>query len=242
METKKEFFELIQSNIHEYGYHVTIVTGGPQPRYAYTIGLIHKLGIELIFAGGLFYMKNELYEIFNSVVKEIQQHERTIDSKISTENLGDFALSNVDDSWSELMLLGVYDFYDLKNIKVFQIKPDSRHFTLDIPEMNTKFSTSLDKIWQWLNREWHYSVPENSDVVTNLIALQGSPITEIMRCEEDEWEMFSGSGPDVEKEDARVVPLGVLLGIDDSIHAALGLEIGKGLWRDRKGEKWNDWG
>lgn len=242
METKKEFFDLIQFNINQYGYHVTIVMGGPIPRYAYTIGLINKLGIELVFAGGAFYNKEQLFEIFSSIIEEIELKSINIDLKINIDTLGDFTLSGVDDSWSKLMLLGVYDFYNLKNINAQQIKPDSKHSTLDIPEMNNIFDASLFPSWQWLNQEWQYNVPENSDVVTNLLALQGSSITEIIRCEENEWEMFSGPGPEVKKEDARIIPLGVLLGIDPTLCDALELEVGRGLWREKKGEKWNNWG
>jgi hypothetical protein len=38
MNKKQEFKKLIQSNIDQYGYHVTVIRGGLQPRYAYTIG------------------------------------------------------------------------------------------------------------------------------------------------------------------------------------------------------------
>lgn len=52
MMQKREFLRLIQANINAYGYHVTVVTGGALPRYAYTIGCVLIVGAELVFAGG----------------------------------------------------------------------------------------------------------------------------------------------------------------------------------------------
>jgi hypothetical protein len=63
-----------------------------------------------------------------------------------------------------------------------------------------------------------------------------------MRWEEDEWEMFAGSGPDVEKNDIRVVSLGTILGIDSTLLSAVDLKIGEGLWRTDRDSDWNEWG
>ena len=41
---------------------------------------------------------------------------------------------------------------------------------------------------------------------------------------------------------ARVVPLGVMLGIDPSLAPALALEIGKGIWREGGTGPWRAWG
>jgi hypothetical protein len=45
----------------------------------------------------------------------------------------------------------------------------------------------------------------------------------------------------VKEEDIRVVPLGVLLGADQSLEDVLGLEVGKGIWRDANELKWQQW-
>jgi len=70
----------------------------------------------------------------------------------------------------------------------------------------------------------------------------GEPITELMRWEEGEWEMFAGPGPEVQKEDIRVVSLGTILGLDNTLLPAVHLEIGKGLWRTDKDSEWQNWG
>lgn len=58
---------------------------------------------------------------------------------------------------------------------------------------------------------------------------------------EDEWELFAGAGPDVKPEDVRVVPLGMLLGADESLGDVMNLEVGEALWRDSSGGPWQRW-
>ncbi|WP_299116456.1 DUF4262 domain-containing protein [uncultured Winogradskyella sp.] len=240
MTDKKSFKKKIKSNIEEFGYHVTLVTSSTEPRYAYTIGLYQKFGLELVFAGGIFYMKNQVLSIFKVIIDELNKEKEL--SKVDVQGLGTFTLSKVDKSWSELMLLGVYDFFDIDEFKAIQVCPDKDHFTLDIPDLSKKFEQSTEPVWKWLNNDLEYPVSQDLTVVTNLDALQGEPITEIMRWEEDEFEMFAGAGPDVEKEDVRVVPLATILSIDNSISDALKLEVGKGFWREDRESNWNNWG
>jgi hypothetical protein len=239
---KKKFLELIQSNIDKYEFHITTVNSPAEPRYAYTIGLSDLFGFELIFAGGIIFLEDDLSLIFETIVEELKIETRVINRKITVDKLGVFSFSGVDSSWSKLMMLGVFDYYKISEITAFQIIPDSNHHTLDIPNMSNEWNVPLDPVWQWLVREWAYAAPENSTVVTNINALLGEAITEVTHWENDEWEMFAGPGPDVQKEDMRVVSLGTILGIDQTLLPAIDLDIGKGLWRDSAGSDWNDWG
>ena len=66
-------------------------------------------------------------------------------------------------------------------------------------------------------------------------------MTEVMRWEEDEWEIFAGAGPDATEDEKRVVPLGILLSADPSLLPAVDLPVGTGLWRDAQSE-WHPWG
>jgi hypothetical protein len=61
-----------------------------------------------------------------------------------------------------------------------------------------------------------------------------------MRWEEDEWEIFSGAGPEIPESERRVVPLGVLLEADKSLLPAVDLSVETGFWRDGDSE-WNPW-
>jgi len=240
MVDKETFKKRIKSNIDEFGYHVTMVTSTTEPRYAYTIGLYEQFDLELIFAGGIFFMKDQVLLIFKTIVDELKKN--TDISEIYVQGLGTFSLSEVDKSWSELMLLGVYDFFDIEDFNAIQVCPDKNHYTLDIPDLSKNFESSTEPVWKCLKDDWKYPVLKDITVVTNLDALRGRAITEIMRWEEDEFEMFAGSGPDVEENDIRVVPLATLLGIDKSIQEALKLKVGKGFWREDRYSLWNDWG
>ena len=243
MDEKHQFLELIRSHIDEYGYHVTTVSSMTDPRYVYTIGLSELFDFELIFAGGIIYLKDELSLIFEIIIEELKKGKIISDHlKINIDRLGAFSLTKVDVSWSKLMMLGVFDYYKLSNIIAFQIVPDSNHFTLDIPDMVKEWNASSEPVWRWLVNEWNYPIPKNSTVITNIKALLGESITEITRWENDEWEMFTGSGSVVQKEDMRVVALATILAIDESILPAISLEIGKGLWRDSAYSDWNNWG
>jgi hypothetical protein len=238
---KQKFIELIQSNIDKYEFHITMVNSTIVPRFAYTIGLSDLFGFELIFAGGIIFMKDELFLIFNSIVEELKKEKSAAGRKISIPALGTFSFSFVDSSWSKLMMLGGFDYYKINEIAAFQIIPDSNRYTLDIPNMSNEWNISSEPVWQWLVREWDYNAPENSTVVTNVEAMLGKSITEVMRWENDEWEMFAGAGQDVPKEDARVVSLGTILGIDKTLLPAIDLDIDEGLWRDSGDSGWNSW-
>jgi hypothetical protein len=237
---KKSFKDLIKSNIVQHGFHITVVGGAIEPRFAYTIGLLDRLAFELVFAGGIYYMKDEVLQIIREIVNNLKTTSGLMDQRITIEHLGEFSFLPVDPSWSKLMLLGAFDYYNKAEIQAYQIIPDANHFTYDIPDMSKEWSLS-EPVWQWLVREWDYSVPAKSKVITNLEALKGEPITEMARYEEDEWEMFAGSGEDTKEEDGRIVSLGTILGIDSSLLPALDLEIDQGLWRTDRDSEWQNW-
>jgi hypothetical protein len=242
MSEKSRFLDLIQSNIVKYGYHVTIVNSTIEPRYIYTIGLSNSIGFELIFAGGIYYLKEDALKIIDEIVKVLRVKSNTNSEKINLNSLGKFSLSNVEPSWSKLMMLGVFDYYETDHIKAKQIVPDKSHYTLDIPNLSNIFDASSEPVWQWLVHKWNYSVPEDSTVVSNINALLGDTITEVTRWENDEWEMFAGAGPDVQEDEMRIVSLGTILGIDKTLTPAINLDLGKGLWRESLESSWNKWG
>lgn len=244
MSEREKFLAEIKSNIEKYGFHITIVNSHTEPRYAYTIGLYSKFGFELIFAGGVFYMKDEVISIINSIVNKLKDVNLLENPLVLIEDLGEFSLTKVDNSWCEMMLLGAFDFLKLEKINAWQIKPNESFFTLDIPDMSKKWDENTHPVWQWLDKEWDLAIPENSTIVTDIDSLKGNKVTEVMRWEEEEWEMFSTSSDEILKENIRVVPFGTLLGIDNSLYPAINLDIGKGLWRERETDdfEWNDWG
>jgi hypothetical protein len=231
----------IKSSIDHHGFHVHYVSGGPLPRFAYTIGLYPTLGFELVFAGGCFFELKEVHNIITQIVHRLQPGEIP-SSFFDLDRIGgSFSCLEIDESWGSMMLLGALDYYDLKRMKAFQIIPDQEHWTIDIPNMREPWDPLIHPIWQWLETSWPYSVSCKSTVGTNLDALRGTQVNEVTRWEGDVWEMFAGVGPDVEKADFRVVPLGVMLAHDETLKPALDLEIEHGMWRDDGGE-WHPWG
>lgn len=235
----KTLKETINNNIGKYGHHISIVSSDLEPRYAYTIGVKEKLGFELVFAGGVYYMSDDILKIINHIVDRLPISSTSDIFKI--DKLGSFSLSKVHISWSSLMMLGVFDYYKQKSVEAFQIIPDSEHYTLDIPLMANEWHEVSEPVWKWLVKEWEYHVSGKSKVVTNISSLRGEKITEIMRWEEDEWEAFVGNSNEVKKDDIRVVSLATLIGIDSTLLPMLTLDIGKGLWRDPVELKWNSW-
>lgn len=231
--------ELINKNIEKFGHHITVVTSGAEPRYAYTIGVTQKSGFELLFAGGLYFMYEEILEIINSAVTHLQEFPKNNRFKINS--YGEFAIVKAHHSWSRLMMLGYFDYYRRYDVDVFQIIPDSQHYTLEIPDMSIEWSESAQPVWKWLSKKWDYPFPESSTVVTDMDFLRGKKITELMRWHVDEWEAFTEPGSEVRKEDIRVISIGTLIGLDFSVDPVLRLSVGKGIWRNETDLIWRDW-
>lgn len=234
--TNTEFLDLIKTNICKNDYHITLVTPGQNPDFSYTIGLTEKLCFELILAGGFTSVKDN-ESIFRYVYNQLKTG-HTVDSKFFLSDDNVFYLAKVDLSWSKKLMLGAYDYYDVDEIMAYQIIPVNR--TMDIPLMSETRKLN-DPIWKWLDMDWNIKAPKNSYVVTDFDSLNGKTIIEVMRWKEHKWEMFSGPGPDVKEEDIRIVSLGTILGIDDTLRACLNLTVGEGLWRDNKDSNWQDW-
>jgi hypothetical protein len=108
--------------------------------------------------------------------------------------------------------------------------------------MSGPWNASTEPIWHWLKEPWTFSVPKDSTAAT-LAALRGKRITEAMRWEEDEWEMFAGPGPEVTEKEMRVVALGTLVAADESLVPVMNLAIEEGVWRDSDPDsEWHPWG
>jgi hypothetical protein len=232
----------IKSSVSTQGYHVTVVQGGPDPRFAYTIGLHEKVGFELVFAGGSFFTFDEVLAVVKDFARRITSGEWSESSSLDFGGLGRMSLQEVELSWGHRMLLGALDYYGLKQIKAFQISPDSEHWTIDVPNMKESWSPDSQPTWKWLEATWDFPVSPKSKAITNLDALRGHPITELTRWEAGEWELFAGAGPDVDESDLRIVPLGTMLGHDATLECIVNLEIGFGLWREGAGLEWHPWG
>jgi hypothetical protein len=237
---RKLAFDRIRDNIARKGHHVYLVSGGPAPRFAYTIGLSETLGTELILAGACFYLNDEAGSIVDEIALELKSRAPSVRPTFETNSYGSFTLGKVHTTWVTTLMLGALDFYQVADISALQIVPDEAHRTIDVPNLAEPWSMASAPAWKWLYEPWTYPVPPNSVAVSNLGALRGDRISEAMRWEEDEWELFAGAGPNVPKDELRVVSLGTLLGVDMSLVPVVNLPIGTGLWRDTVSE-WHPW-
>lgn len=235
---RKEALQLIGSDIERYGHHVYIVSNGPVPRFAYTVGLRNSTGFELILAGAIVYFKDEVMEIINDIASKLKSGSRTT-SKFECGTNGSFVLSMAHPTWTSKLILGAFDYFQTKDISVFQIMPDPDHWTIDIPDMSIPWGSNSAFAWRWLYEPWTFPIPSSSVVVTNLEALKGRRVTEAVRWEADQWEAFAGSAPENE-DDARVVPIGTLIGGDESVSQLTKLAVGEGIWRDSNSD-WQVW-
>lgn len=238
--TREAALNDIRHNIAEHGFHTYVVTGSGVPHYGYTIGLSESLRVELVLAGSYFYELTEVSKIIRTIARELRSPV-TEEITINARPWGVFSLRKVDMSWARALMLGAFDYYKVKTIDAYQIVPDEAHWTVEIPDLSRPWSPALAPAWRWLQEPWTYAVPRDSVAITNLDALRGRRITEVMRWEEDEWEIFAGAGPDTTEAERRVVPLGILVAADPSLIPAVDLQIGTGLWRDEASE-WHPWG
>lgn len=229
----------IRDDIERHGLSVTLVSGAPSPRFAYTIGLRDVSGFDLILAGASYYTAREVHEVLNRFAHFSKENHAV--RAITISPFGSFSLRFAHDSWVSRLALAALDFYNVDQAPVAQLVPDKNHWTNDVPDMEREWDPEREPAWQWLSQAWEYTPPSNSVVTTNLAALRGAPITELARWEDTSWEMFAGHGPDVTPDEVRVIPLGTLLAFDDSLSVALDRRIGEGYWRDDGSSSWHEW-
>ena len=235
---RKQALADIRENIARSGLHIYLVSDGATPRFAYTIGLSESIGAELILAGAIFYMKDDVRKIINGIAAQLKaDRDREV---FEVTGQGSFALRRAHSSWATEFMLGAFDYYQKREIPALQIVPDKAHWTIDVPDMAAPWSATKEPIWRWQREAWTYPVPKDATATTNLAALRGERVTEAVRWEEENWELFAGAGPDVSKDELRVVPLGTLVAADPSLVAVINLEVGAGLWRDDI-SGWHPW-
>jgi hypothetical protein len=239
-EKRQNAINEIREHISKFGFHIYVVTGGGDPHFGYTIGLTESLGAELILPGTYFYELDDVSKVIKSVIGKLSRPVAWETVSIDTNPWGTFSFRPVHMSWAKVLMLGAFDYYRGRNIEAYQIIPDERHWTIDVPDLSQPWSPTAAPGWRWLKEEWKYPVPRDSMVLTDLNVLRGGRITEVMRWEEDQWEIFSG--PDIPESERRAIPLGILLEADKSLLPAVDLEVETGFWRDPEpGSDWHPW-
>jgi Domain of unknown function (DUF4262) len=233
--------EEIRRNITQHGFHAYFVHGRSVPSFAYTIGLSEACGFEVCFAGLSLYSRADVEIILKMVVDILRNGHSWNEASVQVGTIGDFHLSGIDDSWLDVMLLGIRDFFPSTAPPCLQIRPEHENITIDMPDMSVPWNADKQPIWKWLTRTWDYSVPKDSRAVTDVSSLKGALNTEVMRWEVDEWELHSIPGDRLHDDDIRVVPLGIMLGWDSSLEIITDLTVGEGFWRDGGSGMWHSW-
>jgi hypothetical protein len=240
-EKRQRALNEIREHIAEYGFHTYVVTGGGDPHFGYTIGLTESLGAELILPGTYFYRLREVSIVIKSIIGKLSPPVSWDTVFVDADPWGIFSFRHVHTSWATALMLGAFDYYRGKSIEAYQIVPDEAHWTIDVPDLSQALSETQAPGWRWLKEEWKYPVPRDSVALTDLNILRGGWMTEVMRWEEDQWEIFSGFAPDIPESERRVVPLGVLLEADKSLLPAVDLHVETGFWRDKEEPEWHPW-
>lgn len=237
---RKAALEQIREHIARKGHHIYVVVGSVIPRYAHTIGVSESIGAELILAGASFYGNDDVAEIINNIAAQLKAESDR--QRFEITEYGSFTLRKMHSSWATEFILGALDYYQRRDIPALQIVPDKAHWTIDIPNLSTPWSATAEPAWRWLYDPCPYPVSKQAMATTNLAALSGDRITEAKRWEEDEWEIFAGDGSNVSQNELRVLALGSLLAMDESLAPVLNLLVGEGLWRDPDPEsEWHPW-
>ena len=230
----------IREHIAQHGFHTYVVTGGGDPHFGYTIGLTESLGAELILAGTYFYRLDDVSKVIKAVKGDLLLPIAWDNIRVASKSWGTFSFRKVLTGWASALMLGAFDYYKERSIEAYQIVPDEALWTIDVPDLSQPWRPTHTPGWRWLNEAWTYPVPKDSVALTDLDVLGGARITEVMRWEEDQWEIFSCSEPEIPESERRVVPLGVLLEADKSLLPAVDLRVETGFWRSEDSE-WHPW-
>ncbi|MGD0910868.1 MAG: hypothetical protein ABR928_03180 [Terracidiphilus sp.] len=93
---RQRALDTIRDNIARTGKHIYCVTGGPDPRFVYTIGVSEWLNCELVFAGGCFYSRNDAQTIIDDIVEALKQDPAWEAREFETYSCCSFTLRPVD--------------------------------------------------------------------------------------------------------------------------------------------------
>lgn len=208
---------------------VTAVQQGKVPPYAYTQGATALAGYELVCAGALRYDVHQIHRILRACAEELAHRSSYDASPIYIEGLGTFSIRTVEPDWVEALQLGAGTRQRGNWLQVVPVDPAP---TVDTPDMTKSLGDGRDPVWQWLVRPWDLPVPSESHLVTTLGVLTKSsqPIS-VFRWEVDQWEALDRPADQVERDTARVAPIGLLAAVVADCSLALSLGIGEGLQR-----------
>ena len=217
---------------------VTVVGGDSFPRLVVGVGF-SSIGFDVVMAGVTSLLGTEAILAVGSILIEIRDGKQNHNG----QSVGRVKLEPIHDSWTELS--GLRDL-GLGHRPARQIVPiEHRHMTNDVPVMSVPWDLDDPGAWRCLSEDdiWPYSFDSDTTVVTNLAALIGSPITEVARWEDGDFQMFAigDDGQQPEESDIRVVPLLTLVSADATLLSLASTPPGRSWWRENAEHPWMHW-
>lgn len=231
-DARERMFKIIRRNIINHGHHITSVMSGESPGFLYTIGLKERVGGELVVAGLATLGLSFAGQLANEISALLREGREPREIRHDTGPTGCFVLKSAHPSWIRRLMLGVRDFYQTEEVIAWQIVAAQEQRPIDTPDMSQPFDAEREPVWRWLDGGWPHELEASSPVVTDLAALRGQPVSQLVRWEADEWEMLAEPGSDLPLDDLRVVSMATLVGYDPSLAAALKIPVGTGLFRN----------
>ena len=235
---KAAYWKTVEENIARYGYQLTIASGGQVPRFAYTIDRANSGQPDLLMAGCSVFLLKDVKRIVETTKQLLETGQVEEGAAFAIEEFGKFSLRPVHPSWQKGLLTGCLYLYRMETTPAYQIVPEKNFWTIDTPDTVLAYDPEAHVVWKYLYQEWDQPQPITSTVLTNLITLKGGYISELVRVDKDEWEMFYGPGSAVAEADIRIVPIWTLLGHDPSLARGVNLPVNGGLYRETRNGPW----
>jgi hypothetical protein len=210
-----------------HGVRINAVQQGTVPPYAYTLDPVGRGRHGLICAGAVRYSVQQVSVVLRTCAEELAGSTGRVPRSLSVRGLGEFTLGSVHPEWLEVIVPS--EHRDHSHVAWLQVVPSPPNRTIDVPDLSRPRSSDGDPAWRWLDSPWDIDAPSDSHLVTTLGVLTGRAPLTIFRWESGQWEALDRPAADVDRSEARVVPLGLLTAIVDDWSPFVTLRVGEGL-------------
>ena len=168
MTRKDSHMDTINIHIKKFGFHLCFASGGATPRCVHSVGLLENFGFELVFPGGIFFLKDQVQFLFKKVIEYLKMNNGEPPFNFFNKSLGEFTFKKAHDSWTTYLLKSAVTYHKRSDFTVLQIVPGEEHFTKDTPDLSLPFNTTREPICKCLKDEWSYYFPKNSNYIPKI--------------------------------------------------------------------------
>lgn len=207
----------IESNISEFGFHVTGVLPGTTPRFAYSVGLLRSGHPELVAAGGCDVFMDGLVETLAAAAGSMLS--------VGRVEIDGYSARKVHPSWARRLMRGVFDVLDVREFDALQVVGE--RVCVDEPDMSAPFDAGREPVWQWLDEdanEWPWPGHEGDWAAVTERILRGDPPGLVVANED--WLSVSSVADRVDAEwEYELVPLSTVLAVHPSLARFVGTPV-----------------